>query len=83
MIIPVFELDPAGTPLSAALTATAATALATTLVGCANPNAQPTNVAFVPHIAVILGTESPSYAATLKAAAESAAKEFGQRAWNQ
>jgi len=63
--------------LRAALAATAATALAATLAGCSAPKPEPTNAAFVPHIAVILGTESPSYAATLKAAAESAAKEFG------
>ena len=60
---------------STALSVSAAIALA--LGGCSAPAPTPTNAAFVPHIAVIPGTEGPAYAATLKAAAEAAGKEFG------
>jgi len=47
------------------------------LSGCSNPNATPSTTAFVPHIVVVMGNEGPSYEATLKAAAETAAKKLG------
>lgn len=63
--------------LRASLAFAAATTVSLSLAGCTTPTAQPTNAAFKPHVEVILGTESPAYAASLLAGAEAAAKEFG------
>lgn len=62
--------------LRVAVLTTVAAVLATSFAGCAPSQPQQTQAVFRPHIVVVLGIESPSYAASLKSAAEAAAKEL-------
>lgn len=63
--------------LKATLAATVSVTIAVSLTGCSNTNPTASSTTFVPHIAVIMGTTGPAYAATLKAEAQAAAKKFG------